>query len=1124
MATRTVSVNLVANIGQYVSGMNKAAGATMRLGETSSASTKKAQGGFDAASKGALVMGAAVVGGLGMAISKSMDFEKSMSAVSAATGATVGTLGDLREAAMKAGADTQYSATEAADAITEMAKAGVSAKDIMGGGLKGALALAAAGQLDVADAAGIASVAMTQFSLTGKDLPHVADLLAAGAGKAMGSVGDLGAALNQSGLIASAAGLSIEETTGTLSAFASAGLIGSDAGTSFKTMLQALQAPSGKAAELMSDLGINMYDTQGNMLGVSDMAGVLHDKLSGLTEEQRNSALATIFGSDAVRAANVLYKEGAAGIAEWTNKVNDQGYAAEQARKLNDNLAGDLERLGGSFDTLLISLGSGAQGPLRELVQALGGIVDGVTWVVDAFSSIPGPVKVALATLAAVKLLGGPMQTGFKMASVAVDVFTASLKNMGGPLGIAKAGAGGLLGMLGGPWGIALTGAAVGVSLLVDWLGKGGKTTSDFASAQGTLRDALAATNGVMDESVRRTAAKVLQDQHLLDFTDTYGVKSQDMVGYVLGEADAHDRVTGALQRYRDSLESKLTGDKDADAVTRGLIGAVDQHKAALDGLAGSTTGAVAGEKQIAEAAGLTGGAMAASTAQTEEAAKAQEQWLQTVSESLQSFVNPLGAYKELLAEKKAAEQEAAQATADSTKSSKDSWKDYVDDVDVSLGELAGRLEQQLTEQANWRTNIAKIAQWAGADVANYLTQMGTDGAAIVAKMADGTTADAKRMATDITKTIQSGSLNSAAAMDQGNKVMAAVGKAGAKATVVGISDELGIGADVVARILGQYGVSIATGINPVLSAIGKKTVTIHQQRDGRRYIGPNAYADGGYTGPGGKYTPAGVVHAGEFVFPQEAVNRLGVDFLGAMAGLPGYAGGGFVSVADVPRPPSSAPFRSPISTAMDGAMGKEYDEVTSWLTKALEPKVSYSGAATAGSGALVAFGHMLQRMGARVSEHPAFGGVHPVHVRGSKHYQGKAIDVNTRPGTSALEQRELAPMAAMARKAGFQTIFMAPGHYNHLHVASYKTGTPYVPKDGYAYLHQGERVVPKEQNLRSREFSGVGGRRGVGGSVNVAVQARVFVGNREITDIARVEAEAVVVGALTGQHDRAAY
>jgi TP901 family phage tail tape measure protein len=80
-------------------------------------------------------------------------------------------MGELRAAAIKAGADTQYSATEAAHGITEMAKAGVSAKDIMGGGLTGALSLAAAGQLDVADAAGIASTAMTQFSLSGSQTP-----------------------------------------------------------------------------------------------------------------------------------------------------------------------------------------------------------------------------------------------------------------------------------------------------------------------------------------------------------------------------------------------------------------------------------------------------------------------------------------------------------------------------------------------------------------------------------------------------------------------------------------------------------------------------------------------------------------------------------------------------------------------------------------------------------------------------------------------------------------------------------------------------------------------------------------------------------------------------------------
>jgi TP901 family phage tail tape measure protein len=363
MANRTVSVILQAEIGQYVSGMTKAAVATKGVGESADMTSKKASKGFDLAGRGAQLFGLAAAGALVGVVAKSMEFEKAMSAVQAATGATASSMSDLRAAALKAGADTQYSATEAAQGITEMAKAGVSAKDIMGGGLTGVLSLAAAGQLEVADAAGIASTAMTQFSLSGAQLPHVADLLAAGAGKAMGSVDDLGQALNQAGLLASSTGVSIEETTGTLAAFASAGLIGSDAGTSFKTMLQQLQNPSKESAELMSQLGINAYDAQGNFVGLAALAQQLKSHLGDLTQAQRDQALAQIFGSDAARAATVLYREGAAGINEWTNKVNDAGYAQKQAAALTDNLAGDLERLGGSFDTLLISIGQGLAGP-----------------------------------------------------------------------------------------------------------------------------------------------------------------------------------------------------------------------------------------------------------------------------------------------------------------------------------------------------------------------------------------------------------------------------------------------------------------------------------------------------------------------------------------------------------------------------------------------------------------------------------------------------------------------------------------------------------------------------------------------------------------------------------------
>lgn len=322
-----------------------------------------------------VAVGAAFVAGA----SKSAEFEQAMSRAEAATMETGASLNALREAALDAGASTAFSAVEAADAITELGKAGISSADILGGALDGALALAAAGELDVATAAELAATAMTQFGLAGSDVPHIADLLAAGAGKAQGSVEDLGAALNQSALVANNAGLSIEDTTGALAQFAAAGLTGSDAGTAFKSMLQRLTPVSAESAALMDELGLSAYDAQGNFVGLDVYAQDLQDTLGGMTQEQRNATLATLFGSDAVRAATVLYQGGSAGVQQWAAAVDDAGFAAEQAAIKQDNLKGDLEKLGGAFDTLLIKIGTGAQEPLRALTQGLTGVVDGLS-------------------------------------------------------------------------------------------------------------------------------------------------------------------------------------------------------------------------------------------------------------------------------------------------------------------------------------------------------------------------------------------------------------------------------------------------------------------------------------------------------------------------------------------------------------------------------------------------------------------------------------------------------------------------------------------------------------------------------------------------------------------------
>lgn len=409
MADRRVKVIFSAEIQGFKSAMEEAARASEKakkatedtgkaadthLGRMVQSATKNSDA-WERTGVVTAAAGAAMVAGVGAAIKSYADFDKQMSSVQAATHETSGNMALLRDAAVKAGADTAFSAVEAAQGIEELAKAGVSTKDIMAGGLKGSLDLAAAGNLGVGESAEIAASALTQFKLSGDKIPHLADLLAAGAGKAQGSVRDLGAALNQSGLVAASTGLTIEETTGALAAFASAGLTGSDAGTSFKTMLMSLNPSSKEAAKLMEELGISAYDANGQFVGMSEYAGILQDALKGMSDEQRNATLKTIFGSDAVRAANVLYEQGAAGINKWEAAVNDAGYAAETAAIMQDNLAGDIEKLGGSIDSVFLKSGSGANDFLRGLAQSAEDVVD---WI----GQIPGPVLSAGASITGV--------------------------------------------------------------------------------------------------------------------------------------------------------------------------------------------------------------------------------------------------------------------------------------------------------------------------------------------------------------------------------------------------------------------------------------------------------------------------------------------------------------------------------------------------------------------------------------------------------------------------------------------------------------------------------------------------------------------------------------------------
>ncbi|WP_281281680.1 phage tail tape measure protein [Blastococcus colisei] len=557
---------------------------------------------------------------LGYAGFRGMEFDSAMSQVQAATMATAGDMDRLRDAAIEQGAKTKYSSEEAAQGITEMAKAGVSTADIMGGGLAGALNLAAAGELDVGTAAEIAATQLTVFGLRGDQVNHVADLLAAGAGKAQGSVMDMALALNYAGLPAKGLGLSIEETTGAIGLFASQGLVGEKAGTAFRGVLVSMANPAAKTRELMDELNLSFFDTRGEFIGMDGVAGQLQSRLGGLTVETRNQALAQIFGNEGLAAAQALYTGGAAGVQQWARNVDDAGYAARQAAINQDNLRGDLEKLGGAFDSVMTTIGGGVQGPLRDLTQALTWVVETGGDVVGFVQSLPGPLQAAAAAIAVLLIANGPAAGALARTGDALSGLAARASGAVTSLAGLKGAGAGLVGALGGPVGIAIGASTVSIGYMIKGLVTMGEATVDTAGYQEQLATALQQSTGAIDENVRALAAKqaaeveISSDTSLLDYASRAGVELNLVTDALLGNKAAAAAVAEQLDAYVEahSLAAIARGE-DAGTIA-GWTEANNKAKDAIGQLVPVLGDAQTKNAQLAEATAESGAAMGEST------------------------------------------------------------------------------------------------------------------------------------------------------------------------------------------------------------------------------------------------------------------------------------------------------------------------------------------------------------------------------------------------------------------------------------------------------------------------------------------------------------------------------
>lgn len=637
MAERVVKVVLSAQVEAYKKGMLDAAEATRTVGTEGEklAQTRQA---LDTLGRTGVAAGGLLAAGVGVAIAKFAEFDQQMSYVQAATGESADNMALLRDAALEAGASTVFSATESAAAVEELAKAGISTADILSGGLAGALDLAAAGGLGVAQAAEIAATTMQQFRLSGEDATHVADLLAAGAAKAMGDVTDMSQALNQSGLVASQFGLSVEETTGTLAAFAQAGLLGSDAGTSFRTMLLRMANPTKEVAGLMEEIGFQAYNSQGQFIGLANLAGELETSLAGMTDAQRDQTLAMIFGQDAIRAANILLREGKSGIEDWTVAVNDQGFAAETAATRLDNLLGDWEAFTGALDTAFIQMGAGADGPLRALVQGLTALTEGFTelpeWVQQG-TLVLGGVVAAIALAGGTALLAVPKIVEFRIA----------LQTMGLTATTTKGALSSAAGFLGGPWGIAITAAVAAATV---WI----STNQRMEAAASEFRDTLDDSTGAVTEYTRELIAKKLQEAGAFDAARDAGVTQKELTDAIYEGGRAYDDMVEKLRAAHDAsggwnatlgngintvrelgvqIEDAKAGFENIEAATEGSTEATGENAAALAELGATADSAQDQVDALADAIRGFG----AATLDSRDAERQFEQALDDLTESL---------------------------------------------------------------------------------------------------------------------------------------------------------------------------------------------------------------------------------------------------------------------------------------------------------------------------------------------------------------------------------------------------------------------------------------------------------------------------------------------------------
>lgn len=279
-------------------------------------------------------------------------------------------LENMSELALYTGKETIFSATEAAQAMSYLAKGGMTQAQIEAGALDATVRLAAAGQLDLADAAKVTAQAIAAFQLDAEDATKVADALAGAATNSVSSVQGISTGFTQAASWARAAGWSINDVAGALALLSDYGLEAEMGGTALRNVLLRLAAPTDDAAAAMQEYGIEVRDADGHMKSAVEVVDILARQLGGLNDADRDAIVKTIFGTRGANAALALVDAGSAALQGYIDKTNELGAAERMAQAQLGELGWALEYLRGEAETAVVNFGNALTPTLVDLAKA----------------------------------------------------------------------------------------------------------------------------------------------------------------------------------------------------------------------------------------------------------------------------------------------------------------------------------------------------------------------------------------------------------------------------------------------------------------------------------------------------------------------------------------------------------------------------------------------------------------------------------------------------------------------------------------------------------------------------------------------------------------------------------